>query len=120
MVQIIANDDGTEAVSLAAKLEALSERYAEKKFIAFVIVNNADPNVLGKLAGEKGIQKVNVGYLKNGRDSARSNVFAALKINPEARNTVLVYKRKTVASNLVNVRVEDFEKIEKAIEEMLQ
>lgn len=101
------------AASLAANIDKLMTKTAGLR--AFVVFNGG-PEVradLEKLA-EKHKLSVPLVYLPNGQPPAN------FKVNPEADNTVLVYKGKKVMGNFVNVNEKTFEKVSVAAAAMLK
>ena len=68
-----------------------------------------------KLAAEKKIS-IPMTFLPGG---AGAGDFQAFKVNPEAKNTVLVYNRQRVAANFVNVDEKSFPEVQKAVGQVL-
>ena len=120
MVQIIVNDDGVNSASLAEKLDKLVAAKSASQLKGFVIFNNGDPEKLKQMAAAQNINGIGIIYLKDKKDTANKDIFGLLKINPAAKNTVLVYKKKTIAATFVDLDAAKFGAVEEAVGKMLQ
>ena len=69
---------------------------------------------LEKLAADKNLSKIALCYSINKGDLGK------YKINPEAANTVIVYKGKSVTANFANLDPKDFGKVEEAVKAITQ
>lgn len=103
---------------MAEKLEKTVA--ANNTLKGFVVFTNGDPAQLKKIAGDKNINNIAIAYLRNGADGNGTSVFDALKINKDAKNTILVYKKRRVVANFVNVDAEKFSDVDAAIKRMFE
>lgn len=111
-MQIFAKPDANSA-SLAEKLEKLVTANEGKGLKGLVNVIGGEAGRLEKFAADKNISKVALCYSTDQSDLPK------YKINPEATNTVLVYKGKKVTANFVNLKAEEFNKLEEAVKAVL-
>jgi hypothetical protein len=106
-----------KAASLVAAIDKLvSQNQSNNPPLRAFVVFNGGPELkeqLEKLATEKNIN-VPLVFLPDGRPPAH------FKINPDADNTVLVYRNKTVVRNFVNVETSTFTQVVSATAEMLK
>jgi len=112
------NDSPAKAASLVAHIQKLTDENKGKGLKAFVVFTNGNTDLrepLEKLAAEKKIT-VPMTFLPRGTTSGD---FARYKVNPEAKNTILVYSRQKIHANLVNVDEKGLEEITKATNAML-
>jgi hypothetical protein len=111
------NNDTAKAASLVANIQKLADTYKAKSLKTFVVFGGGPElkNPIQKLAADK---KVNIPltFLPEGTGASD---FQEFKINPEAQNTVLVYRRGRVLANFVNVDDTSFAGVQKAAEQML-
>jgi len=112
-VQVFAKADANSA-SLAEKLEKLVAANEGRGLKGLVYVIGGEAGKLEKFAADKNISKIALCYSDNPAD------MQSYKINPEATNTVLVYKGKKVTANFVNLKADDFGKLEEAVKTVLQ
>ncbi len=112
-VQIFAKG-GTNTASLADKLEKLVAANEAKNLKGLVNVVDGTKESLEKLAAEKNLSKIALCYSTNKGD------LDSYKINPEATNTVIVYKGKKVTANFANLEAKEFSKLEEAVKTVLQ
>ena len=110
-------DDPAKAASLAASIQKLVEAQKSKDLRGFVVVVSGPEQgpAIAKAAKDQKVT-ISVAHLAMG---PKQDDFAAYKVNPEAKNTVLVYQRHKVFANFVNVDEKSFPKVAKAAEEML-
>ena len=120
MIQVWINEDGENASAL---LEATNNLVSSHKsdgllgFVMFIRGPETKP-ILEKLATEKNINSAVVTCLPKGK---KDSALQRYRINPEAKNTILVYKRKIVTANFVNINAKkSFDKVEKAVAKMLE
>ena len=110
-------DDPAKAAGLVAKIQKLTETNKAKDLRSFVVFM-AGPEV-GPKVKEVGASKsitVSMSVLPEGPGQES---LARYKVNPEAKNTILVYKRQMVQANFVDVDEKSFADVEKATAEML-
>lgn len=111
-VQVWINTDSEKNVALlAAELEKLSRQYADKKLKVFVVFVNRDrenaETVAGRLKqmGDKlKLEHVALTYL-SGPDHAAVKGYG-INTAPEVRNTIFVYRDRTVDSKFVNLNAD--------------
>lgn len=100
---------------MVANIQKLNQSNPElKTFVVF----QGGPEMkepLDKLAAEKKIT-IPMTFLPQGTSAGD---FARWKINPEAKNTVIVYSRRKVHGNFVDVTDKSFGDVAKAAEAML-
>ena len=83
------------------------------------MVYSGDPDTkpaIEQVAREKKLT-IPVTYLSDGRSSGSLRQY---NINPEAKNTVMTYRDKTVTATFVNVDENGFAKVAEAAEAMLK
>ena len=110
-------EDPVKAASLVANVQKLTEANKSKNLRSFVVFM-AGPEVgksVEQVAADKKIT-IPMTVLPGG---ANQSSLGRFKINPEAKNTILVYNRQTVHGTFVNVDDKSFEDVAKATEEML-
>jgi hypothetical protein len=110
-------DDPGKAASLVAHVQKLTEDNKSKNLRSFVVFMGG-PELKDSLAQVATDKKITIPmtFLPEGASQASLGRF---KINPEAKNTILVYNRQTVHASFVNVDDKSFEDVAKATEEML-
>lgn len=109
---LVATRNGPNAARLAAKVEELVARAAGGELRGFVMVIGSSPAQMRQLARAQPMVKAALCYPQPGREDV--DLRRKLKINPEADNTVLVFRRFRVTANFVNVRHEEFAAVEEA------
>jgi protocatechuate 3,4-dioxygenase beta subunit len=122
-VQIHVNADSANAAALAEKLDHLVASVPkERELVGFVVYVNGEPARLQKLASIRKIRNIGLAYLKDGKDFGpdHQSVYTLYKINPAAKNTVIVYKDMKVVANFVDLDARDFGKVESAVKGILQ
>src|SRR5687767_15769019 len=110
-------DDPAKAASLAANIQKLTDANKGKNlrsFVVFVAGPEAGPAV-EKMGAEK---KLNI-PLTIFPVGAQQGALAKYKINPEAKNTIMLYNRQRVHATFVNVDDKSFADVEKSAAEML-
>lgn len=106
-------DDPSKAAGLVARIQKLTEQHKEKKLRAFVVFLSGGTDLkepIEKVATEKKIS-IPMTFLPGGTGDAG---FGAWKVNLKANNTVLLYNRRVVQNNFVNVDEKSFANVEKA------
>jgi hypothetical protein len=102
---------------LVGQIQKLAERHADKGLRAFVVYTGG-PEL--KPALEQITQKnritIPVTYLPEGKASPALRQY---QINPEAKNTILTYRDKTVTATFVDVDATTFPKVADAAAAML-
>jgi len=115
MVQVFAKD-GPQVALLTEKLEKLVVVHHKAEFKAFLIVVDGKPDVLKKLAEENKIVHSALCYPD---PASKAEDLGKYQINPDAQNTIIVYKDYKVTACFVNVDVRDFARVEEAVRKML-
>ncbi len=101
-------DDEKNVTAIAEDLEQQTKEHSAQDLKAFIVFMNpkgeADAALkkdLEKLAGDKKLHNVALLYVNGPKDPA----VGGYEINPDSKvkNTVLVYKNKTVSANFVNL-----------------
>ncbi|HEY7154387.1 MAG TPA: YceI family protein [Gemmataceae bacterium] len=110
-VVIVFTRDGDNAAALAEQLEKLVAANEGKDLKGFVIVLDATPDRLAKMAAEKRIAKIGLCYLD---PRTKDKDLELYKIHPQARNTILVYRDYKVTANFVNLDARQFNAVELA------
>jgi hypothetical protein len=111
-------DEPAKAASLAAQIQKLSDAHKDQNLRTFVVfVGGAETKpVLEKIAAEKKIT-IPLTFLPQG---ATQGDLAPYKINPSAKNTIMVYRRQQVQSRFVNVDENSFGEVAKAAAEVVK
>jgi hypothetical protein len=110
-------DDPAKATSLVASIQKLTEANKSKglkSFVVFMAGPEAKP-AIDQLTSEKKIT-IPVTFLAQGLTTGG---LEAWKINPEAKNTILVYRNQKVVKSFVDVEDKGFEEVSKAAGEVL-
>jgi hypothetical protein len=111
-------DEPAKAASLVARIQKLTEQHKEQKLQSFVVFLSGGTDLkdpIEKLAAEKKIS-IPMTFLPGGTGDAG---FGAWKVNPEAKNTILLYNKRVVQNNFVNVDEKGFDEVAKAAATML-
>lgn len=110
-------DDPAKAAGLVAKIQKLTEKHKAQDLRSFVVFM-AGPE-LGPKVKEVGKAKGITMAMSILPEGAGQSSVARYKVNPQARNTLLVYKQHTVTANFVDVDEKSFPAVEKATAAML-
>lgn len=113
---VIFTRDGDNATALAEQLEKLVAANEKKSLKGFVIVLDADPDKLAKMAADKRIAKIGVCHLD---PRTKDKDLQLYKIDPRALNTILLYRDYKVTANFVNLDAHRFQAIEAVVKRML-
>lgn len=111
-------DEPAKAASLVARIQKLTEEHKEQKLQAFVVFTSGGTDLkspIEKVASEKKIS-IPMTFLPGGTGDPG---FQAWKVNPEAKNTILLYNKRKVQNNFVNVDEKGFANVEKAAAAMV-
>ena len=110
-------NDPAQVASLATNIQKLTEANKAKNLRSFVVVvaGPESKGTIDKIAAEKKLT-IPVTFLPAGTSQPGLDHF---KINPEAKNTVMVYSRRKVHATFVDVDDKSFESVSKATGEML-
>ncbi|MFN3650308.1 MAG: hypothetical protein ACK47B_12095 [Armatimonadota bacterium] len=102
---------------MAAQIEKLVETHKGDNLRGWVVyMGGAESKpALEKAVADKNV-KLAVTFLPEGPKQAS---LARYKVNPEAKNTVLLYNRQQVQGNFVNVDEKSFDQVAKKAAEML-
>jgi protocatechuate 3,4-dioxygenase beta subunit len=115
---LVVTHDGPNAAALAAKVEHLVAASSDKELKGFVVVTDSTPARLRRLAREQGIEKAALCYPEPGHE--HTDLRLKLKINPRARNTIVVYRHFRVTASFVNVDGGSFDEVERAVRRTLE
>lgn len=118
MVAAFIKSDAPEASALVSEMQKLSDQNKAKGLRTFVVVM-AGPEAkpaIEKITSEKKIT-IPVTFLPAGPSTGD---ILKYKINPEARSTVLLWKKLTVSGGFTNVTAEKWPEVVKATEELVQ
>jgi len=111
-------DDPAKAASLVANIQKLTDANKAKNLRSFIVFQaGPEQGPAVKALGEEKKITVPMTVLPQGPSQAD---IARFKINPEAKNTVMVYNRQKVVATFVNVDEKSFPEVQKAAEEMLK
>ena len=93
------NDADEEDVrALVRVLSESREKYKDQKFRAFLLFVDREKSELIKLNQDEKSDNIALTQLKGKDDEA----IEAYKVNPEAKSTVFVYKKRILAAKIVN------------------
>lgn len=110
-------EDPVKAASLVASIQKLTEANKSKNLRSFVVFM-AGPEAGKTVEQVAADQKISI-PLTVLPEGAGQKSLGRFNINPEAKNTVLVYNRQTVHAAFTDVDEKSFEDVTKATEEML-
>jgi hypothetical protein len=117
VVMAFVKDEPAKATGLVAAIQKLTETHKDKNLKAFVVFT-AGPEwskEVEKVAAEKSIT-IPMTILPQGTSAGD---YQAFKVNPEARNTVILYSRKKVQGNFVDVSRDSWADVEKATSQLV-
>jgi hypothetical protein len=102
---------------LVGQIQKLTERHADQGLHAFVVYTGG-PELKPAIEQATRESKITipVTYLPEGKASSALKQY---KINPEAKNTFLTYRNKTVTATFVDVDEKTFVKVSDAAAAML-
>lgn len=111
MVVAFVNGDSQQSAGLVKKIDDLNKKHAGDGLKTFVVFAGG-PELQGSIAGlaEKCGTSIPLTLLPAG---VQAEDYQRYKIHPDTKNTVIVYRRKKVIGNFVDVTPETFEKVEK-------
>ena len=101
-----------------AAVQKLTQAHKDKGLNSFVVFMGGPemkPSI-EKVAAEKGIT-IPVTVLPGGAGAPDVGRF---KVNPEAKNTILLYNNRKIRGNFVNVTHDNWGEVEKTAAQMLQ
>jgi protocatechuate 3,4-dioxygenase beta subunit len=112
-VQVWVNTDNTKNVgAIASALEKAVNEHSDKELKAFVIfikpkeeTDQAITKQLEDLAADKKLDKIGMAYIPGPKDEAAQGY--QINTDPKVKNTVFVYKQKTVEDRFVNLKGDD-------------
>jgi len=113
---VVFTRDGDNAAALAEQLEKLVAANENKDLKGFVIVLDAAPDKLAKMAADKRITKIGVCHLD---PRTKGKDLELYKIHPQAQNTILIYRDYKVRANFVNLDARRFSTVEAAVKQIL-
>jgi protocatechuate 3,4-dioxygenase, beta subunit len=109
---VIFTKDGPNLPALAVRLQDLVNRKKDTQLKGFVVVLDSTPDRLRQMAGDAGITQIGICYPD---PVERDHDLQIYKINPQADNTVMVYKNYKVTANFVNLDPADFDRVVAAV-----
>jgi hypothetical protein len=117
MVIAFVNTPVNEAASLVAQMQKLQDENKDAGLRTYVVFQSGreSKEAIEKLATEKSITIPVAHFLGGENDPA----WARYKLNPAAKNTILVTKGKVVTANFVNLDVKEFAKVADAAKKTL-
>jgi hypothetical protein len=101
-----------------ARIQELTEKHKEQRLQSFIVFLSGGTELKGpieKVAAEKKIS-IPMTFLPGGTGDPG---FRNWKVNPEAKNTILLYSNRVVRYNFVNVEEKGFDEVAKAAAAML-
>lgn len=112
------NDTPAQSASLVGQIQKLADEHADQRLRAFVVYTGGPElkPAIEQVTRENKIT-IPVTYLPQGKASSALKQY---QVNPEAKNTVLTYRDKTVTANFVNVDAATFPKVAEAAAAMLK
>lgn len=113
---VVFTRDGGNAAALAEQLEKLVAANERKNLKGFVVVLDAMPEQLAKMAADKRLTKIGVCYLD---PRTRDKDLQLYKIHPQAINTIIVYRDYKVTANFVNLDARRFSAVAAAVQQIL-
>ncbi|HWG43454.1 MAG TPA: hypothetical protein VN688_11765 [Gemmataceae bacterium] len=114
---VVFTRDGDNAAALAEQLEKLVAAHQGDNLKGFVIVLDATPDKLAKMATERRITKIGLCYPDP--QTRKKDLGELYKVHPQALNTILVYKDYKVTANFVNLDARRFNAVESAVKQIL-
>jgi len=117
MVLAFINTPVKEATSLVAKMQKLQDENSDAGLRAYVVFQSGrdSKESIEKFAAENKIT-IPVAHMLGGENDP---AWAQYKLNPAAKNTILVNKNKVVQANFVNLDAKDFDQVANAAKKML-
>lgn len=112
------NGDASKAAGLVADIQKLVEARKGKGLQTFVVFMGGPElkEPIQKIATDRSIT-IPMTFLPRGTGERDITTY---KINPAAKNTVLLWRQQTVRSNFVDVDSKTLLEVEKAVDEMLK
>jgi hypothetical protein len=123
-VQVWINGDSVENVSAIFKAvdEAMVAHKAQQLTSFMLIITSDDPDKFNAAELEKRGLSIPAGSSRESIDVAvvepDGDAVSSYKINTEAKNTIILYRDKTVTHKMVNLEAKDVDKLKTAIDEM--
>jgi protocatechuate 3,4-dioxygenase, beta subunit len=100
---------------LASNLQNLIDQNQTRQLKGFLIALNSTPQQLQQLAEDQHIKSIGLCYPD---PATREHDLQLYKINPQAANTIMIYKDYKIADNFVDLKPEDFPQVTAAIAEL--
>jgi hypothetical protein len=118
VVLAFVKEDPVKSAGLVDSIQKLTEQHAEKGLRAFVVYTGGAQvkPAIERVAQKKKIT-IPVTFLPGDIPAQELRKYG---INPQAKNTVMTYRRKTVTATFVNVDNKTFPSVAKAAAAMLQ
>jgi len=117
---VFVNGDASKATGLVAHIQKLEDSHKDKglkTFVVFMQGPEAKPSIEKIAADSHNTQDVPLVFLPRG---AKEGDVSAYKVNPQSKNTILLWRQHKVQSNFVDVDGKTFPAVEKAVDEMLK
>ena len=114
MVIAFVNTPVSDAASLVAHMQKLQDEKQVRSYVVFQGGRNTKADI-EKFAADKKIS-IPMAYLMGGENDP---AWALYKLNPEAKNTVLVANSKRVTANFVNLEPKSYSTLTSAAEKMM-
>jgi hypothetical protein len=112
------NGDASKAAGLVANIQKLAEARKDKGLKTFVVFMGG-PELKGTIEKIAAEQKITIPMVFLPRGASAADV-AAYKINPTARNTILLWRQGRIRNNFVDVDSANLQAVEQATDEMLK
>jgi hypothetical protein len=112
---VIFAKDNDQLPILAGDLQNLIDQNKERKLKGFLIALNSTPQQLQQLAEARNIKSIGLCYPD---PVTRDHDLKLYKINPAARNTILLYKDYKIAANFVDLDPADFQPVISAVSDL--
>lgn len=118
VVAVFVNGDASKASKLIGDVQKIVDTHKEQNLKSFVVFMGGpeQKDAIQKIAAE---QKTTIPlvFLPKG---AKEEDIASYKINPDAKNTVLLWNHSNVKGNFVDVDTKSLPAVKKAVDTMLQ
>ena len=118
VITAFVNGDAPKAAGLVANIQKLVEARKDKGLKTFVVFMGG-PEMKEPIEKIASAGKVTIPLVFLPKGTSEADI-AAYKINPAARNTILLWRQGTVRNSFVDVEPAAFTTVEKAVDEMLQ
>ena len=117
---VFVNGDASKAAGLVANIQKLEDSRKDKglkTFVVFMQGPEAKPAIEKIAADQHTTKDVPLVFLPRGTGERDVSYY---KVNPQAKNTILLWRQETVKKNFADVDEKTFPEVEKAVDEMLK